>query len=42
MYMYGAVGVKLHAFVTLVLDGGGQLQATAILSLGEKAPVPTG
>jgi hypothetical protein len=43
MYMCGAVEVKLHAFVTLVLVGGEWSASSHGPSIaGGEAPVPTG
>jgi hypothetical protein len=38
----GVVEVQLHALLTSILDGGGQLHALADLPSGKELPVPTG
>jgi len=38
--MCGGVEIQLHAFLTLVLDGDGQILALAALPLGNVLPIP--
>jgi hypothetical protein len=42
MKQYGGVEVKLHAFLTVILDGGGQLDVPTVLPSRKELPIPIG